>query len=123
MFSLYLKIDRLPKTINAIGRSHWAIKAKEAKEWRHEVDYLCYGKRPPRPLERAFVRYVRHSARAPDADGLVSSFKHVQDGLITAGIIEDDKWVNIGMPIYEWVKCPQKSGFIEIFVTETVPQD
>lgn len=117
-YSLHLEIFGLPKTTNSIGRTHWAVKAKEAKDWRYKVSLLTVGKRPENPLKKARIVYTRFSAVSPDSDGLVSSFKHIQDGLIDGLVIENDKMQNIGMPTYRWEKASRGEGKITIEVYE-----
>ena len=34
---IVFELPGLPKTINAIGRAHWAVKAKAAREWKKLV--------------------------------------------------------------------------------------
>ena len=119
-YTLIMRINGLPKTYNAMGRSHWAVKAKEVKYWHEQVAYRVMGKTPKTPLLRASVKLIRCSARAPDADGIVSSFKAPLDGLTRAGIIANDDMSVIGFPEYEWRKGKMKSGYIEIYVTENL---
>ena len=108
----------LPKTTNSINRAHWAVKAKEAQRWRQAVCAATCGQRPTAPLAKARLVLTRHSATQPDPDGLCSTFKHVIDGLIDAKVIENDKYINIGMPHYRWEKSPRGKGFIKIEVKE-----
>jgi Holliday junction resolvase RusA-like endonuclease len=76
------------------------------------------GKRPPAPLKRAKLTLVRYSSVSPDFDGLVSSWKAPIDGLIHAGVIEDDSMEHIGVPAFHWEKAPPKRGKIFIGVEE-----
>lgn len=115
-YSLSIEIPGLPKTINAIGRSHWAMKAREAQYWKQCVITFTFNKKPSKPLQKARVKFTRFSSVAPDGDGIVSSFKHILDGLVAARILENDKLENIGMPTYEWEKAKQGAGKIRIEV-------
>ena len=115
-YSILIELPGLPKPINAIGRKHWAVKTKEANYWKQCVALSVIGKKPPAPLLKAHIIYTRFSSVAPDCDGLTSSLKHVQDGLIEAGIIKNDRWENIGMPDYLWSYAPKKQGRITIEV-------
>lgn len=110
-------IKYLPKTINAIGRSHWTVKSNEAKRCKDMVWEQCarigiVGER----LQKATLEFTRHSFKEPDFDGLVSSFKHIIDGLTVAGVIEDDKPSVIGSPVFKWEWAPKMSGYISIKV-------
>lgn len=115
IYELYIEIKDLPKTINAIGRSHWTVKAKEAKLWKELVFAKCIYKKPLKPLEKATIHYERHSSHKIDFDNLAISFKHPQDGLKMAGIIKDDSPDIINCS-YAWIKCKKNEGKITIKV-------
>ena len=38
-YHLEIYILGLPKTVNALGRSHWAVKVKHNKKWQAEVSW------------------------------------------------------------------------------------
>jgi hypothetical protein len=90
----------------------------EAKKWKKKVEEaVVYGRlQPAKPLTKAKLTLTRHSSMRPDSDGLVSSFKHVIDGLIEADVLVDDAFENIGMPVYLWLRAPPCKGFITIEV-------
>lgn len=119
MYTLNFTILDLPKPVNRTGRLHWAVKNKITKEWhqrvRIEVETLGA---PSTPLKKAFVMCERHSAVCPDYDGLVSSFKHVIDGLVVTGVLEDDSMKHIGMPEFKWFKTKRGEGYIRVCVVE-----
>lgn len=119
---LAFEIEGLPRMTNPSGRkSHWAIKAQEAKKWKGLVfsslprltgsNYKMF---PPLPKARLVL--TRYSSVSPDPDGLVSGFKHVIDGLVEAGVLVNDKFTNIGMPEYKWEKAPKGKGKIRVEV-------
>lgn len=104
-----------------MGRSHWAIKAKEANSWKTQVAWKVRELGAPiRPLKIAKLTLIRFSSSEPDPDGLVSSFKHIIDGLVEADVLENDKMSNIGMPAYSWQKCPRGKGSVQIIVEEII---
>ncbi len=115
-YSIQFTLDGLPKTTNSGGRAHWSVKASEAKLWRRRVVAEALDLRPPSPLHKAKLTLTRYSSAEPDFDGLVSSFKHVVDGLIDAGIIESDKPSVIGQPNYKWEKVKPRMGKISVTV-------
>lgn len=123
MYKLHITIQGLPKTTNSGGRQHWAVKVKEAQRWVSLVKFHSLGKIPHTPLKKAKLKFIRHSAIAPDFDGIVSSFKHLSDGLVRAGILEDDNMSVTGTPEYKWEKVARGSGFIEIFVEENLENE
>lgn len=58
--------------------------------------------------------------KPPDSD----EFDHIDhclgndDGLRHGGVIEDDKFSNIGIPIYKWEKAAKNKGKIKVLVEE-----
>jgi hypothetical protein len=115
-------INELPKPVNRQTSMHWAQKAKYVKHWHALVGAAVSGKKPHAPLKRAYLTLVRYSSREPDFDGLVSSFKPVVDGLITCGVLEDDKVSNVGQPAYLWELSPPNKGKIFVRVEERVKE-
>jgi hypothetical protein len=121
-YRLEIQLPGLPKTTNRKSSfGHWAQRKAEADKWKNMVDLACMGKRPQKPLKTARIAYIRHSSVEPDFDGLVSTFKHIQDGLILAGIIENDKPSNIGQPSFRWFREKPGKGFVEVLVEELEP--
>ena len=114
-YSLSFELDGLPKSqTNNYG--HWAIRHKSKKEWEARVFNAVRGNLPSKPLVRARLRFTRCSAAQPDFDNLVASFKPIMDGLITAGIIEDDKPSVIGSPVYLHELARPKQGKVRVVV-------
>ncbi len=115
-YSLTVTIQGLPNITSNGSHGSWRAKAAATKMWKNLV-YMAVGlKRPDTPLERAKITLTRHSMREPDYDNLAISFKPVIDGLKFAGVIVDDKRMNIGRAEYLWVQAPPKKGFITIHV-------
>lgn len=115
-YTLDIVINQLPKTSNALG-GHWRHKNNEMKLWRNLIALHTIGKRPMKPLKRAFVKIVRGSSVEPDLDNLYSSVKGPLDGLKHAEIILDDKPSNIEL-VCTWEKAAPKKGHIKINVLE-----
>jgi len=116
VYTLEFELSGLPKTTNSGGRAHWAVKVKEARTWKSAVLFSIGTVLPPAPLKKAKLTLTRCSAIEPDFDGLVSSFKHVVDGLVLANVIENDKPSVIGQPEYRWEKAKPKQGKVRIKV-------
>ena len=72
---------------------------------------------PPKPYAKARVLYVRYSSVEPDYDGLVSSFKIIQDSLVRCGVVENDRQSNLQAK-YEWRKIGQGHGKIVVNLEE-----
>ena len=117
-YEIEFQINELPPTINAIGRKHWAVLAKNARRWKDLIASAVRQCRPSSPLKNARLKLTRHSSVEPDFDGICSSFKHPIDGLVEAGVLVDDRFSNIGMPEYGWIKAKRGQGFITVKVEE-----
>lgn len=113
------ELDGLPHMTNASGRNstHWRAKKAQADLWKRAVCFTV-GATLVTPMKRAKLILTRFSSVSPDPDGLVSGFKHVIDGLVLAGVLENDKVENIGMPDYRWMKWPKGKGKIRVVVEE-----
>lgn len=118
-YFLEFRLEGLPKPINAQG-SNWAKKSREANLWKRSVTLTIGLRRPIAPLPRAQLVLTRFSSTTPDYDGLISSWKHVIDGLVIHGVLEDDSMAHIGMPTFHWYHAPRNKGFIEVSVKEIV---
>ena len=117
-YSIEFTLPGLPSTTNSSGRKHWAIKAKEVRQWKNMVIITVGTRKPKEPLQKARLTLTRVSSSVPDADGLVSSFKSCVDGLVSCGVLIDDKMKNIGMPDYRHEIGKPGQGFIRIKVEE-----
>jgi len=115
-FRLELKIHGLPKMSNALLRSGWKAKHGHARQWKRRVWAVAWPYRPAKPLDRVKLTLTRCSSSEPDADGLVSGFKSVIDGLVEAGILVNDRPANIGFPDYRWEYCVKGKGHLIIVV-------
>lgn len=115
-YELGFTIPYLPKMANQQLRGHWRTAYGHAKKVKRSVWRACWPFKPDKPLTRAILTLTRHSSVEPDFDGLSSGFKHVIDGLVECGIIENDKMSCIGQPIYRWEKGKKGKGFIHVHV-------
>lgn len=121
MCVIEFEIQGLPLRTNN-SRANWRAKHGEAQKWKARVmkALVCSSRvLPAEPWQKARLTLTRCSSVEPDFDGLVSSFKHVIDGLIVSGIIENDKMSNIGIPEYRWEKVPPGKGKIKVRVEKT----
>ncbi len=113
--TIEFEIEGLPKMTNGFSRQHWIHRHKEAKKWKALV-YEKVSMAPWMPIAKPKLTLVRCSTREPDFDGLVSSFKHIIDGLKEVGVILDDKQSVIGQPTYRWEYASPKKGKIIVKV-------
>ncbi len=116
------ELPGLPRMTNNNSRKHWSSQYREAKKWKMSVKtaIVFHRLQPAAPFKKAKLTLIRCSSNCPDSDGLVSSFKHVVDGLVEAGVLVNDKFENIGMPDYQWEKCSPNKGKIRIVVAEAI---
>lgn len=121
MYRLELRMEGLPKTTNAKrGYGHWGQYYSESVKWKKMLIPYLKAKRPASPLEKAKLTLIRCSSVEPDYDGLVSSFKHVIDAIVDAGIIVNDRSRNIGQPSYRWEYAEPNKGHIKVCVEEVI---
>lgn len=114
---LEFEIHDLPKLPNATMYKHWRTKHAEAVKWKKLILEQCLlAKITHLRLSSVALCFERHSSREPDFDSLVMSFKHIQDGLVEAGVIVDDKSAVIGQPSYRWIKEKQKNAKVRVKV-------
>jgi len=108
------EIHGLPKTRNQMSYN-WRACHAEAKKWKNHVIGQCeFLGITGLKLTNAKLTFIRCSSKELDWDNLITSFKHVLDGLTEAGVILDDKPSVIGQPQFFWERCPPKQGKIKI---------
>ena len=112
------EIDNLPKLPNRLLGAHWRVRSSHARMYATLVWAATCKQRPREPWKTVRLILERHSSMEPDFDGLCGSFKHVIDGLVKCGIIEDDKPRNILGAEYRWIKASPKRGKIRVQVFE-----
>lgn len=118
-YRLEFELPGLPRMGNSSGRSNgWRAIANERRRWKMAVFLIVRAHRPKVPLKHARLTLTRCSSVSPDPDGLVIGFKPIVDALITAGILENDRLENIGMPEYKFEKVSPKAGKIRVRVEE-----
>ena len=95
-----------PKEFSRNSRAHWTA--------LHRVKNMVYddvlitlmesGFKKGKPLEQATVTFTFYipDRRNRDADNLITACKPILDGLVRAGVIEDDNLVTIGVPTYQF---------------------
>jgi hypothetical protein len=115
-YTLFIDVPGLPETTNQVLAMSLRARMRQKKVWKEAVWMLAAGKRPPTPLKRAKVTLTRFSTTRPDPDGLVSSGKHLIDGLVIAKVLENDRYENIGFPTYEWAHAPAGKGHCTVLV-------
>ena len=119
MYQLDLALPYLPKSLNKALRFNCSGSNRLNKGWDDAIWVAVRGQLPPKPLQKARIRLVRHFWQTLDYDGLVGSMKPVVDALVTAGVLIDDRWSVTGPWEVTQVFRPKKDGpMLEIQVTE-----
>lgn len=126
MYHLRIEIPGLP-SLQSGSFGHWSDRRKHDKRWRQLVGWETLGKRPGKPLARAFVVCTRYSATstAPDDDNLRASFKPLIDGLVgdrndptdPTSILADDSPKHMTAE-YHWEMCLRGGDGIVMEVSE-----
>lgn len=90
-------------------RTHWAVKARNAKAWRELAHLSCIGtvsdparRRQPRSLVTVTLP-VRSLKTRRDPHNFVATVKPIIDGLVDAGVWPDDNgsWVVTAEPRFQ----------------------
>ena len=80
-----------PRSLSPNARVHWAVRMKDKREWEESIYIRARELAPPSPFTSCVVRYhLRWCGTPPDRDNLIGSMKAGLDGLVSAGLIEDD---------------------------------
>lgn len=120
-FVLAFTLPGLPKLPNELGqRAHWRTVRRHTRAWKEAVAIGVGRCRPHEPLPYARVELVRASSREPDPDALAQSFKPIIDGLVTAGVLEDDSPAHCALEV-RWTRAPPRKGWIGVSVREVRP--
>lgn len=98
------------KTLRGNRFAHNAVRQKV----KREVGLLVHGKTPEKPLTKFYLTFTRHSPGTLDFDNLVSSLKPVIDGLVIAGVIQDDNWDYIRSVGLDQVKSKEKKLVVRV---------
>ena len=106
---------------NLGNKSHWRHADKERRYWQqYVVAKIPYYAKPLKPLKKVRLTLVRFSSVEPDFDGLVRGMKSIVDGLVLAGVLENDRLSNTGQWNCHWEKAAPKKGRIIVLVEEWI---
>ena len=94
-----ITIPEIPPSLNKILRMHHHERHAENQKWQALVAYFDNRKKRGEPLKRAQVTitYYFPDARRRDSDNYAGKF--LLDGLVNAGIIEDDSFNHVSLLI------------------------
>lgn len=111
-----------PPTENVKRVMHYHARSDSANLWKRRVQaqILVSRNKPETPLPKAKVTMIRMSTlkRFCDGDAIPSACKPILDGIVLAGVIEDDGWFFIGMPTYDQQITVKGCEGIKVIVEE-----
>lgn len=85
-----------PKPLWPNSRTHWGLKARVAKSYRHECNILAKQQNVHKanwPDGKIKVHLTFHPAGNPDDDNLEAAFKSGRDGIADAMGVDDKRFV------------------------------
>lgn len=93
------ELPDLNTVINA-SKGHWGGYSKEKAQWTRHVALLCSTLPQLESCALAFKWFVRN--RRKDPDNIVFAKKYVLDGMVEAGVIQNDGWKEVVSFKDEW---------------------
>ena len=119
---LSVQYDKLPPSgLSGNSRLHWAQKAELAEEWRSFFGWKAkegWGRKAQ--LKRATLRitWEAKDKRRRDMDNLLSATKPAIDGLVDAGVLQDDRADQVQLELRYVPGAERDSTTIEVFGKE-----
>ena len=110
-----IRINDVPPLPNQLLYAHWGVKFRAAKRWKQRAKDACTSLGMKKLTGRPTIFLCRHTKVEPDYDNLVTSFKHVLDGVVLSGIIEDDGPDYIET-VYIWTRSAEKYVTVWFFL-------
>lgn len=97
-------IHELPPLLNKWQRMHHQKRHAIKKDWVWRI----LAEKPAKHTGRVTIRFTRFSTRCGDPDNIAASFKCIGDGLVKAGVIEDDSFEVIKEFTAAWKKVSKR---------------
>ena len=103
--------------IIAISKEHWAKYAEEKHNRTEEIAYLARSqiKKKYKKVDLTFTWYCKNRKR--DKDNIIAGQKFILDGIVAAGVIENDGWRQVGN-ILHYFEVDNKNSRVEILIEE-----
>jgi Holliday junction resolvase RusA-like endonuclease len=103
--------------IIAISKEHWAKYAEEKHSRTEEIAFLAKNqiKGKYQMVDLVFTWFCKNRKR--DKDNIIAGQKFVIDGLVAAGVIENDGWKQI-RNIFHYFEIDNKNPRVEIIIKE-----
>lgn len=109
-----LEIDGTPPSLNQWMRWHWTVQQQSKKDWAWLILAACLSAKAGRPqykLATVHITLIFPVLRRRDIDNYAP--KMILDGLVNAGIIQDDRndWVKV---TWDMVKGNERKTVVDI---------
>lgn len=91
-----LRVNDFPPTLNELNRMHYMQRAQQKEVWELLVSHACreYGIHPMHKVSVTFAFYFPDKRRR-DPDNYAFSAKFLMDGLVKAGVLQDDSFEQV----------------------------
>lgn len=106
------------KFINANDRLHYAPKAKLTAAWREAGRTAATGHKPMNPPVHITAHIQKQRGGRWDPNNLAPTTKAIVDGIVDAGILEDDSWKEVLGPDHRRGEKGQPGIWITIKETQ-----
>ena len=115
-------VKGLPPSPNKIGRSHWAVQAKNKREWQEKVLWLVKSKKPSERLKRAHIAFIicTGDKRRHDPDNLNWAVTKPTLDALKEIILVDDSIDNIVLE-YSYTREGERGFTVKITALDTIP--
>ena len=111
-----ISVAGLPKSPNQIGRSHWAVQAKEKREWGEKIAWLAKAEYKGKPMQKAHIvfRVYVGTNRRMDPDNLAWSVTKPTLDAFKGIVLVDDSIDNVSLE-YEYLRDKPRRFEVEVY--------
>ncbi|CAH1205715.1 hypothetical protein PAECIP111893_02400 [Paenibacillus plantiphilus] len=92
-----IRVNNIPPTLNEVRRMHYQQISKDKKEWERIIGWIVKEQKiapVTGPVIMTYEFFFRDNKKR-DPDGYGFSAKYIQDGLVKAGILQDDSFKHV----------------------------
>ena len=98
------------------SKQHWAAYSKMKKKHTNAAAWIAKANlEPMEKVDLTFIWYCKN--RRKDKDNIIVGQKFVIDGLVEAGIIENDGWKQIGTLLHQF-RVDKENPRVEVIIEE-----
>jgi hypothetical protein len=100
------------------SKQHWSVYRKSKETYTNMVAWACYKVPRMKKVDLTITWFCED--RRKDPDNIASALKYVCDGLVVAGVLENDGWNEIG-EIHHSFKVDKDNPRIVVELVEVKP--